>query len=145
MKAKKYYKTHKKEYWAWTRMKQRCTNPNNNRFYRYSALGVSVCERWQNSFENFLADMGTAPTKKHSLDRIDNNGDYCAENCRWTTNTVQSKNRSTTRKIAYMGKTQCLKDWCKELGLDYKKVWDMMFGKRRATNFSFEQAIVLIF
>lgn len=80
------------EYLAWENMRKRCNNPSDPRFKWYGARGISVCERW-NSFENFLADVGRRPSRKHSLDRINNDGNYEAGNCRWTTAIVQQNNR----------------------------------------------------
>jgi hypothetical protein len=73
-------------------MKTRCYNPNIKKFKNHGGRGISVCDRWLNSFENFLADMGEKPTGL-TLDRIDNDGNYEPSNCRWTTWSEQNKNR----------------------------------------------------
>jgi len=81
------------EYTTWINAKHRCNDPIYEHYERYGGRGISMCERWLNSFENFLADMGTKPTPKHSLDRINNDGNYEPRNCRWATHRIQMKNR----------------------------------------------------
>lgn len=85
--------SHSPEYRAWDNARERCRNPNNRKFPIYGARGISVCERWANSFDNFIADMGRKPSPSHSLDRIDNNGNYEPGNCRWATGEQQNRNR----------------------------------------------------
>ena len=86
---------------AWSDMKTRCYNPKNKRFAGYAGRGITVCDRWRNSFENFLADMGEKPLGL-SLDRINNDGNYEPDNCRWATYSQQNKNRrSWDRKAAF--------------------------------------------
>ena len=81
------------EYNSWRAMLQRCGNPNYREYRYYGGAGVSVCDRWTSSFENFLADMGMKPHSKHSIDRIDPSGNYEPSNCRWADSLTQRLNR----------------------------------------------------
>lgn len=85
------------EYRIWSLMRDRCRNPKNNRWDRYGGRGIAVCERWAD-FTTFFADMGERPSLKHSIDRIDNDGNYEPGNCRWATASQQVNNRSNSRK-----------------------------------------------
>ena len=82
-----------KEYRAWEGMKDRCLNPNYHAYDRYGGRGIKVCEKWLNSFENFLDDVGLAPNIEYSIDRIDNNGNYEPGNVRWVDDWTQAHNR----------------------------------------------------
>ncbi len=106
------------EYRCWTAMKQRCLNPKNADYPDYGGRGITICDRWMNSFENFLADMGPRP-EGMTIERVEVNGGYAPENCVWASYHAQSRNTSRNIKVAFQGKTQCLKDWAAELGMDF--------------------------
>jgi hypothetical protein len=104
-------------YSTWVNMRQRCNNANNPDYVNYGGRGISVCERWQD-FSAFLADMGVRPDGM-SIERIDNHGNYVPGNCRWATKVEQSVNKRTNIPITRDGRTQTLKEWCAELGINY--------------------------
>jgi len=108
------------EYSTWEGMKARCYNKNTPRYSEYGGRGISVCERWINSFENFLSDMGERPSNKHSLDRFpDNNGNYEPSNCRWATDFQQLRNTRRNVWIEYNGEKFVLTDLAKKLNIHY--------------------------
>jgi hypothetical protein len=81
------------EYSCWLELRSRCRNPRHRRYKDYGGRGITVCERWDNSFENFLADMGRRPSRYHSIDRKDNDRGYSPGNCRWATREQQRNNQ----------------------------------------------------
>lgn len=105
-----------KEWTAWKSMKARCTNPNNQEYHRYGGRGITVCLEWLNSFEVFYKDMGVKP-EGFSLDRIDNNGNYCKENCRWATTRQQLNNKSTNVFVTYKGETKSASEFARQYGI----------------------------
>ena len=114
------------EYHAWSNIKARCFNPNNPRYSDWGGRGIAVCDRWKNSFENFLADMGTKPSPKHSLDRIDNDGDYSDENCKWSTKAEQDNNRRSNRLITIGCVTLTIAQWTKEMGFGQNVIYNRL-------------------
>jgi hypothetical protein len=88
------------EWEIWQGIKKRCLNKNCAAYKWYGGRGITICERWRISFENFLADVGPRPSKQHSIDRIDNDGNYEPSNCRWATATEQAYNRRPKRGVA---------------------------------------------
>lgn len=104
-------------YSTWTSMIGRTTNPSHTVAKHYHARGITVCDRWRASFENFLADMGERPTKGHSIDRIDNERGYEPGNCRWATRGEQARNTRRTIHLEHNGRTMCVKDWANLLGI----------------------------
>ena len=104
-------------YGVWSNMKTRCYNENSPTYSRYGARGIRVCDRWLNDSQSFIDDMLPTYFKGATLDRINNNGDYSPENCRWATMKQQQNNRSSNRIVVYKGKRQTLEQWINELGL----------------------------
>lgn len=102
---------------TWVAMIQRCTNPRCERWKVYGGRGIRVCKRWTESFAAFLEDMGERPTSKHSIERIDNDGNYEPGNCRWATPLEQARNTRRSRFITFKGKTLTMSEWERLYGL----------------------------
>ena len=112
----------KMPYHSWLNMKARCENKKHIEYERYGARGIKVCDRWRSSFEEFWKDMGATYQDGLSIDRIDVNGDYCPENCRWATAQEQANNKRTTFYVTLNGETHSLADWCRKNSLNYGTV-----------------------
>lgn len=109
--------TKTRTYRAWTEMKRRCNAPPGRAAHRdYVQRGIKVCDRWRRDYFAFLADMGDAP-EGHSLDRINNDGNYEPGNCRWATPQQQSANSRVPRTIEHGGEVHCIAEWARRLGM----------------------------
>lgn len=117
------------EYKIWSGMITRCFNSKSQYFKRYGGRGVTVCKEWL-SFESFINDMGKRPSKKHSIDRINVNGNYEPLNCRWADNKTQMRNKENTVYYTINGITKPLIDWADDFGINYSVVWRRLkYGK----------------
>ena len=112
-------KTH--TYKTWCEIKYRCCVPSCSAYKDYGGRGIKMCDRWVDSYENFLEDMGERP-EGTTIDRIDNNGDYCPENCRWADFKTQCNNRRSNIKINYLGESKSLTLWCEQFDMNYHVV-----------------------
>jgi hypothetical protein len=104
------------EFKCWQNIHSRCYNKNHPAFRHYGGRGIEVSDRWS-TFEQFLADMGRKPGKRYSIDRIDVNGHYSLENCRWATDLQQGRNRSNNRFLTLNGRRQTLSAWSIQIGV----------------------------
>jgi hypothetical protein len=111
-----------REYRVWSGMKQRCLNHNATGWNNYGGRGITICDRWKDSFESFLADMGVSPSDLHSLDRIDNDGPYAPDNCRWALQRVQDNNKRTNRRLTHDGHTRTLTEWARALNVPIHQI-----------------------
>jgi hypothetical protein len=123
------------EYLAWAAMMRRCNTPTTGNYQIYGGRGIRVCERWT-VFEDFLADMGRKPSPAHSIDRIDVNGNYEPNNCRWATSTEQARNRRSNRLVILDGREMCMVEACEIRGIPANTV-----DLRMTRGWSFERAI----
>lgn len=108
-------KSRSRIYRIWSRMKARCLNPKTTHYADYGGRGITLCERWL-SFENFLEDMGE-PARRQSIDRIDNNGSYEPDNCRWADRRTQSNNRRDNLIVEALGQRKTVNEWAAQTGL----------------------------
>lgn len=100
----------------------RCENPNTPMYYRYGGRGISVCEEWKESFTSFRAwALNNGYKNGLTIERINNDGNYCPENCRWATVTEQANNRSTNRMVTVNGEEDTLANWARRTGYAYEK------------------------
>lgn len=126
-------------YEVWKHIKQRCYDKGDKGYKNYGGRGIRICNEWANDFASFH-DWAIANGYRDDLtiDRIDNDGDYCPENCRWVTTKVQDNNKRNNRNITYNGKTQTLAQWCEELKMEYGLVWNRLYVLGWDVNRAFE-------
>ena len=126
------------EFRIWCGIRKRCLNPRYKHFDRYGGRGITICDRWKDSYENFLVDMGRRPSESHSIDRYpDNDGNYEPSNCRWATRIEQSTNRHHIQKYTYDGHTLTIAEWSRLVGLPYWK----LHGRLRKSHWPIEKAL----
>lgn len=101
------------EFHTWESIIKRCTNPNTIGWELYGGRGIKICESWRHDFIAFYNHIGTRPSKKHSIDRIDNDGDYEPGNVRWATKQEQANNRRTNHYVTLRGNTLTISEWAK--------------------------------
>lgn len=121
-----YRKSSTPEYIAWSAARSRCNNPNNENYPRYGGRGIKMCERWFNSFETFLTDMGSRPSPEHSLDRRDNDGNYEPGNCHWVTLLEQARNRSNNTHVIHGEQHKTISQLSEESGLSHARISQRM-------------------
>ncbi len=110
------------EYVVWNGMRARCNNPQNPNYPRYGGRGIKVCKTWNADFVAFLQDMGLRPSLKHSIERINNDGNYTKDNCRWATQTEQCNNRRSSRWLTVDGKEKTMADWSRVSGISISTI-----------------------
>lgn len=125
-----------REYKSWDAMKQRCLNPNDKDFKDYGGRGIVICERWLESFQNFLDDMGERPIKS-TLGRKDNDKMYCKSNCEWESYDLQNNNRRNVKKIEFRGQSKTLRSWSQEMNINR----DTLFKRIYRDHWTVEEAL----
>lgn len=134
-KNRKHGMSSSKIYHAWHKMLMRCINPTVKAYPYYGGRGVTICERWH-KFENFYADMGPRPSPKHSIERIDNDGNYCPENCKWVTMAEQNSNKRNNIVVEFWGEKMCLAEAARRAGIRYttlkRRIVELKWSLERA-------------
>lgn len=136
------YLGNKRLYGIWLNMRRRCADIKDKSFSHYGGKGIIVCEEWRHNYKAFYDwAMANGYSDDLTIDRINNNRNYDPSNCRWATMKEQENNRSYNKLLTYNGKTQNIKQWAEELGINYKTLWNRLvtykwsiekaFNKRR--------------
>lgn len=130
-------KSKTREYKVWAGMMDRCTNKDHVAYNKYGGRGIKVCDGWH-EFENFLRDMGERPSGRLTLDRIDNDGPYCKENCRWADYKTQERNKSSNVVLSHAGRSMVISAWADELGVSHQVI-----SQRLRRGWSVEDALTI--
>lgn len=117
---------YKSEYQSWINMRERCNNPKHGKYYLYGGRGITVCERWQTSFRDFMLDMGRKSDPKFTIERKDVNGNYEPKNCKWISRAEQGRNMRHSVFVTYKGRKMLLMDLTAELGLSRNIVYQRL-------------------
>ena len=123
------------EYGVWKAMIARCTNPNDGAYADYGGRGIFVCEKWR-KFTAFSQDMGSRPSDKHTIERVDNSLGYSKENCKWATRKEQQRNTRQNHLLTHNGQTLCIAAWAESLGMTHK-----LISSRLDSGWSVERAL----
>jgi hypothetical protein len=115
-------KSYSREYQAWKAIKARCNNPKSKPYKGYGGRGIKLHEPWNQSFQSFFDYIGERPSKKHSIERINNNGNYEPGNVIWSIQKQQSNNRRSNKIISYKGESMTMSQWCDKLNLPYGRI-----------------------
>jgi len=127
-------KTNTAEYRIWCGIKARVRNKT---LLNYGGRGISICNSWLNSFDQFYRDMGDRPSVKHSIDRMDNDKNYCKSNCHWATAKEQANNRRNSIRIEYKGITMTIAQWSIDTGVK----WSTLYGRIFKSKWSIEKSL----
>jgi len=124
------------EYMVWMDMKRRCYQPHRKEYVFYGARGIVMCDSWKSSFVAFFEDMGERPSPKHQIDRVDVNGNYCKENCRWATPMENSNNKRNNVILTLNGRSMTISQWAREMN-----VFKMTLVKRKNRGWTDEEIL----
>lgn len=127
------------QHWAWivwSGMRRRCYTVSDSAYNRYGGRGIKICDAWLESVRQFYADMGDRPTPKHTIERIDNNGNYEPGNCVWATRAEQTENQRSTKLLTFQGESLSISKWARRLGISRRTL-----SRRIASGWTVEQAL----
>lgn len=128
------------EYSIWCKIIDRCCNPRAANYSRYGGRGITICSEWRVSFVLFYEHVGPRPSTKHSIERKNNSIGYAPGNVKWATPTEQNCNKRTSAMIEYVGRTQCVAVWCRELGLNYRLTCQRLYRDKWPPERAFAKA-----